>query len=308
VVYVFLCSALDARLVPVDGRRPFSRYASARRFRYLSLTGGAPRLPLKHTGESAVPYSLLPGSGNLPGETSLPAGRSFAGYSIGILCIDAWYPYLPGNVVNASTYNFPVLIKTLKGVSVEQIVRGDPKILNLVCEAGTELIEQGVRAIAGACGSFANFQKQAAAAFKIPTFMSSMLQVPLILQSLRPDQKLGVIAFSHGALTQKVFDQCEIDDPSRLLITDAKDLSQFQRLGACEGSLDLQLMERELVGRVRDFVARHPEIGALLLQCSDMPPFAAAIQNEVHLPVFDMITLINWIHDAVVRRPYRGFI
>ncbi len=253
-------------------------------------------------------YSFFPGPGQPPGEIQMPKGQAIAGYSIGILCIDVWYPYMPGNVVNASTYNFPVLIKILKGVSIEQIIRGDPKILDLVFQAGNELIEHGVRAIVGACGSFANFQKKAAAVFKVPTFMSSMLQVPMILQSLRPDQKLGVIAFSSSALTPVVFEQCGIENPSRLVITDAKDLSQFQRLLACEGSFNCQIMERELVGRVKSFVAEHPEIGALLLQCSDMPPFAWAIQNEVSLPVFDIITLINWIHDAVVRRPYQGFI
>jgi hypothetical protein len=38
-----------------------------------------------------------------------------------------------------------------------------------------------------------------------------------------------------------------------------------------------------------------------------MPPFSWAVQNATGLPVFDFITLINWIHSAVVQQPYHGF-
>ena len=52
----------------------------------------------------------------------------------------------------------------------------------------------------------------------------------------------------------------------------------------------------------------HPEIGALLLECSDMPPYAKQIQDATGLPVWDYVTLIDWIHSSVVRHSYDGFI
>jgi hypothetical protein len=55
-------------------------------------------------------------------------------------------------------------------------------------------------------------------------------------------------------------------------------------------------------------VKQHPEVGAILLECSDMPPYAWAVQNAVQLPVFDFISLINWVETAVVRRPFGGYI
>ena len=70
----------------------------------------------------------------------------------------------------------------------------------------------------------------------------------------------------------------------------------------------LYKLEQEVVELARQFVSEHPEIAALLLQCSDLPPYAWAIQKELKLPVFDMTTLINWLYNAVVRRPFRGII
>lgn len=40
-------------------------------------------------------------------------GQFWGGYTIGILAMDIWYPKLPGNVANATTYSFPVLYKRL---------------------------------------------------------------------------------------------------------------------------------------------------------------------------------------------------
>ena len=142
----------------------------------------------------------------------------------------------------------------------------------------------------------------------MPTFLSVMLQAPWILQGLRDDQRLGVMVASRAALTPKVFDQCGIQDPSRLVFAEAMGLPEFQRMGQCRGRFDPARLERELVGLARDFAAQNPDMGAVLLQCSDLPPFAWAIQQALGRPVFDMNSLVEWVHHALIRRPYQGFI
>lgn len=248
------------------------------------------------------------GSGQPDIDISMPNGQAIAGHAIGIIVINIWYPLVPGNVANASTYSYPVLYKILKESSVEQILSGDPALLDMVIEAGKELIQQGARAIVGACGSFANYQKEAAAALNVPTFLSVMIQVPLIIQSLKPEQKLGILAASAAALTPKVFDQCGIKDPSRLAIAEVLNLPEFQNIIQCTGHFNSHKLEQEVVDLMRQFIRENPEIGAILIQCSDLPPYAWAIQNATKLPVFDMNSLMEWIHYSVVRRSYRGFI
>jgi len=242
-----------------------------------------------------------------PDEKLAPGNRAFSGAPIGILVAEASYVMLPGNVANACTYPFPVIYKTLEGVPFERVLAGDPAVAEAVIEGGQILVDSGVRAVVGACGSFANYQRAAAAALNVPVFLSSMLQVPWVLTSLKKEQKLLVLSAVASALTDKVFDQCGISQPERMLIEQAIDVPEFEAMLSPEGFNPAKL-ESSLAAHVRDLVARHPEAGAILLQCSDLPPFARAIQNATGLPVFDMNTLISWVHAAVVRRTYDGII
>ena len=94
-------------------------------------------------------YRYCTGVEQPQGEVIVPQGRAVGGQAVGILVINAWYPMLPGNVANASTYGFPVVYKILKEASVAQILSGDPALLDLVIAGGRELVDQGVGAVVG---------------------------------------------------------------------------------------------------------------------------------------------------------------
>jgi len=235
------------------------------------------------------------------------SGRAFAGAPIGILLVEADYAMLPGNVANASTFDFPVLYKVLKGVTFERIAKADPAVLDVLIEGGESLITSGVRAVVSACGSFANYQRAAAAALSVPTYLSPMLQVPWIQAALRPDQNLLVIAAVSSAITPRVYAECAITDTERLLVEQAIDVPEFKAMLSPEGFNPARL-ESELTSYAHGLVQKYPDAGAIVLQCSDLPPFAWAIQNATGLPVYDMNTLITWVHAAVVRQPYNGII
>jgi hypothetical protein len=250
-------------------------------------------------------YTYFPSQ--LDNDVRIPEGRAIAGTSIGILVLDLGYPYLPGNVANASTYNFPVRFNILKGSTIPQILSHDRSLLDMIVEGGRELIKDGVRAIVGACGYFGYYQKEAAAALDVPVFLSSLLQIPVIKQTLKPDQKVGVICAHYESLSKETLGACGVDDPSDLVIIGAQDLTEFKNIINCTRHYNPAQLERELSELALNLTTDNPEIGALLLECSDMPPFSWAVQNATGLPVFDFITLIKWIHSAVVQQPYHGF-
>jgi hypothetical protein len=235
------------------------------------------------------------------------AEQAIGGCAVGILVLDLRYPLFPGNVANASTWDFPVLYKILKGASKE-ILNGDRSLVDKIIVGGRELEDQGVRAIVGACGYFANYQKETAAALKLPAFMSSLLQVPMILQVLRPEQKIGIVCAWEKGLTPHLYGQVGIEDTSRLVVSGAQNLPEFQNLLNLTGAFNSRRLEAELVDLTKKLVADNPEVGAILIECSDMPPYAHAIQNTVGLPVFDFYTLVNWVQNAVVRKPFAGFL
>ena len=253
-------------------------------------------------------YGYMLGHEQIDSEVTIPSGQHVAGGAVGILTLTLSYPLLPGNVANASTYDFPVLFKILEDTSIPQILGSDHSLLDKVIGGARELERQGVRAVVGACGYFANYQKEAAAALDVPTYLSSLLQIPVISRALKSDQKVGVLCANAAALTPQTLGQCGVDDLSGIVVYGAEDLPEFRNILECTGHFNSRKLELELVGRAREMVGDNPEVGAILLECSDMPPYAWAIQNATRLPVFDYTTLIDWVYRAAVRQPFAGLI
>ena len=229
-----------------------------------------------------------------------------AGIPIGIIAIDLEYPKLPGNVVNASTYDFPVLYEKVS-FEIEALFRGDDEIKEGIVNAAKKLEAEGVRAIIGACGFFAHFQEDVKEAVKVPVYLSSLCQLPSIKVGLKKGQKVAVIAASGESVTDSLLSAVggSMDD---IEVFDVGSMESFAPIRWGKHELDNgRLTEdmRALGARIRE---EHPETGAILLECSDLPPYAWAVQEGSGLPVYDFISLIRWVKQSVSQAPYYGII
>ena len=74
-----------------------------------------------------------------------------------------------------------------------------------------------------------------------------------------------------------------------------------------KGTMDTDLINEETVAKARAIKEEHPDLGAILLECSLMPPYAAAVQQAVGVPVFDFVTLIDYMQAGTHPRRYQGF-
>jgi aspartate/glutamate racemase len=233
--------------------------------------------------------------------------QSWYGESIGILILDATYPCIPGNVGNASTFPFPVRYKVVKEASIERLIKKrDKTLVQPFIDAAIELQEEGVKAITGACGFMALFQREVSDAVDVPVFLSSLLQIPFIYQIKK--QKIGIITADSKSLTPEHFISVGVNKEIPLLIGGMEDQKEFREAILEEkGTLDSDLIESEVVGVAKKLIAENPDIGALVLECSDLPPYAHAIQKEVNLPIFDFTTMIQYVHTALIRKEYQGF-
>ena len=248
-----------------------------------------------------------PGAGDWKGQhLRIPRGQYIAGHAVGIIHLEVWYPLLPGNVVNATTYSFPVRYKGLQGGNQALIHAGDPRAIDLIVEAGRELQREGVRAIAGACGYLGNYQREVASALDVPVFLSSLLQVPAIYRSLKPDQRVGIMCADGPALTSRLLEACGVTSDIPIAVMGLEDQPEFGSILHSRGEFHYDLLEREVVSSAQRLIQESPDVGAILLECSDLPPFAWAIQRAVQRPVFDFITMINWVYHSVAQRPYAG--
>lgn len=240
--------------------------------------------------------------------TVLRGGYNMYGTPIGVLCLESYFPKPPGHIKNASGWRFPIVYKTIKGVTVKRLLREPNTVpLDLFIAAAKELEEEGVRAITGSCGFLALFQRELADAVNIPVFMSSLLQVPLVHRMLRPHQKVGVMTAHKDSLTPAHL-QAVGADQTPICIVGMDTYPEFVEV-IIEGQrneLDLHKLEQEVVAVAVDLVKDNPEVGAIVLECTDMPPYAHRIQEETGLAVFDLSTLTNMVGETVTRHPYRG--
>jgi len=234
--------------------------------------------------------------------------QSWYGESVGILILNAAYPCIPGNVGNATTFGFPVRYKEIREASIDRLLnQRDRSLIEPFIAAARELEAEGVKAITGACGFMALFQREIAAAVSIPVFISSLLQIPFMHQMAGPGRRIGIITANAAALTDVHLKAVGVSPDIPLAIAGMQEKDEFRQAVLEEkGTLDSTLMEQEVVTVARELVAQYADIGAILLECSDLPPFAHAVQAATGRPVFDFITMIRYVHTALVQRPYGG--
>jgi aspartate/glutamate racemase len=244
----------------------------------------------------------------LPVYTVTNRSQSWYGIPIGILILNASYPCIPGNVGNATSFPFPVRYKEVTEASIDGLLnRRDPALIEPFVRGARELEAEGVRAIAGACGFMALFQREIADSVQIPVCMSSLLQIPFIRRILPRGKMIGIITANAGALTDRHFESVGIQDRTGLAIKGMEGSREFREAILEEkGTLDSEAMEQEVIKAAIELTTYNPKIGAILLECSDLPPFAYAVQQAVSLPVFDFNTMIKHVQAALVQHPYQG--
>ena len=234
-------------------------------------------------------------------------GQASYGEAIGILLLDCFTPFIPGDVANATTYSFPVRFQKVEGLTTKRVLGKDPTAFEPLLAAAEELVGQGVRAITGDCGFLAIHQKRLATALEVPVFLSSLLQIPFIFSILGPEQKVGVITADSKSLDESLLEAAGVKSGERLVVRGMEDRENFLKAVIEEtGLLDSDKVKREAVSVASEMVENEQKIRALLLECSCLPPYASAIQKAVELPVFDYVTMINYVHSTLFRDSFEG--
>jgi len=235
-------------------------------------------------------------------------GQVADGYQIGILCAEWNIPFIPGDLNNASTFDFPIRYLAVPGAVGADVLSGnDSSFAEMFVTAARQLEREGVRAITGNCGFMAKYQQAVADKVDVPVLMSSLLQAPMIARMLGAHRKLGVLVANKSSVTDQLLASAGIADPDQIVIEGLDHRAHWNQVILQEsGVLDEDRMCAEVVDTARDLLVRNPVIGAFLLECSDLPPYSAAVHAATGLPVFDWSNFIRYIHDAVAPRSYDG--
>ena len=231
-------------------------------------------------------------------------GKTLYGASVGILMLETRFPRIPGDMGNAETWPFPVLYKVVLGASPRRVVCERAKgLLDEFLAAADELVRLGADGITTTCGFLSLYQREIAAHVGVPVATSSLMQVPFIERVLPLGKRVGVLTVSAAHLSVEHMRAAGADPETPVVGTD--DGSEFSRVMINdEERLDVAAAERDILAAGDRLVASHEGIGAVLLECTNMVPYARALSQRLRLPVFSIYTFVTWFHSGLIPRDF----
>lgn len=240
---------------------------------------------------------------NRPGEVA-HGGKALYGARLGILMLETRFPRIPGDMGNAETWPFPVLYKVVAGASPERVVLERAHgLLDAFREGAAELVRLGADGITSTCGFLSLFQAEIARHARVPVALSSLMQVPWVQSLLPPGRRVGIITISAKSLSADHLRAAGVDPATPVVGTDAG--REFSRaiLGD-ELSLDVATAEQDILEAGDALLAKHPEVGAIVLECTNMAPYARALADHTGRPVYDIYSFVTWFHAGLSPRDF----
>ncbi|QFT31360.1 hypothetical protein FIV00_12780 [Labrenzia sp. THAF82] len=231
-------------------------------------------------------------------------GKTVYGASVGILMLEARFPRIPGDMGNAQSWPFPVLYKVVRGASPERVVRQQAGgLIDAFIDAARELVADGVDGITTNCGFLSLVQDELSKAVPVPVVTSSLQQVSMVNRLMPTGKRAGVLTISGSTLTQAHLDAAGV--PSETPIGTTEGLSEFTRaILDNELTLNVDAARNDNVQAALALKDTHPDLGGIVLECTNMCPYADDIAKATDLPVWSMISFVEWFQSGLSPRRF----
>ncbi len=231
-------------------------------------------------------------------------GKAVYGARVGILMLEARFPRIPGDMGNATTWPFPVLYHVVRGASPERVVtRRAEGMLNAFLDAAEDLVRLGADGITTNCGFLSLFQTEIAQRVQVPVATSSLMQVPFVERLLPLGKRVGIITISARTLTEDHLKAAGVALDTPVIGTETG--CEFSRVIINdELEMDVAAAEEDILHAGETLVKNHANIGAIVLECTNMVPYARALNEFLGLPVFDIYSFITWFQSGLAPRDH----
>ncbi len=229
----------------------------------------------------------------------ISGGKSIYGASVGILMLEARFPRILGDMGNAASWEFPVLYKVVRDASPDRVVRkGGEGTLDAFIDGARELEANGADGITTNCGFLSLFQQELAQAVAVPVLSSSLMQVRAVNAILAPGKRAGILTISQSTLTEAHLAAANVPEGTPIGSTEGGGHFTEAILGDAP-ALDPVAAEADNVEAARKLARDNPELGAIILECTNMTPYAHAIRGATGLPVFSMLGFVSWFQSSL---------
>lgn len=215
---------------------------------------------------------------------------------VGILMLDTGFQRIPGDVGNPDTFGYPVSYKTVKDASAARIVhseRPDSVLVNGFVEAARQLEAEGAIGLISSCGFLSVLQDDVASAVSIPVILSSLSLIP-IMQSSIAHKPVGVITADETQLSADAFSAANIK-PDSVCVAGMQSSRAFTEFifDSPGNGLDKNKLCHDLVDTARKLLNTNPAISMLVLECTNLQPYAATLRYQLNLPVVGIVNAAN---------------
>jgi len=223
--------------------------------------------------------------------------------SLGVLRLDYNYPPAVGDVASPASFGYDVIYRVVPGLTFSTAQSGmmSHDVSKHLESAIAFLEDQGVSAITGDCGFMMSFQKMANKFSTVPTFLSSMVQCPPLCFAMGPEKKILLLTANGEALRKQkdvLLSSLGFNvDFNQFLISGCESVPGFDAVAKGQ-KVNLELVQKGIVDLVKRLTVNSKDIAGILLECTELPPYADAIRYTTGLPVWDAITLADYFISA----------
>jgi hypothetical protein len=207
---------------------------------------------------------------------------------LGVLMLQTRFARPLGDIGHPGSFGMPVRHRVVPGATAARVVRERARdLLPAFVAAGRALVDEGAAALTTSCGFMAVMQRELQAALPVPVWTSSLLLLPQLAH-----RKPGVITIDAPALGAGHFIGVGADP-----LTPVEGITPGSALQRCllgdEATLDAADARAEVVAAGQRLLARHPQLDTLVLECTNLPPYAPALRAATGLAVHDVLTMLH---------------
>ncbi|SCW03433.1 LAFE_0G10308g1_1 [Lachancea fermentati] len=222
---------------------------------------------------------------------------------LGALCLDYTDDIHrpPGDPLNELSFQFPIIHEMVENASLWNVVASEEyteEFLQKFVNACDKLADRGALGIITSCGFLAQVQQRLAARIRIPIVTSSLLQIPFLLNVRHQSEHIGVITFDSSTLGDAHFRGAGVtpEMKERVSVIGCPPDGVLRGIIKNGDPYVHEDLEAEIVNCAEELLKIDPQVKVFLLECTQMPPSAKAIQKSTGLPVYDVVTLIDWFY------------
>jgi hypothetical protein len=222
------------------------------------------------------------------------ASAGAKGRFLGILMLESRFPRPLGDIGHPDSFPFPTRRLIVRGATARTVIQDAAALaasglLDVFMVAARQLEYEGASAITTSCGFLVLFQRELQDAVRVPLVTSSLVMLAPLLQTR---SQVGLLTISSERLGPEHLVAAGVprDRMADVIVQGVAPEGEFA--GVILGDrtrMDAAKAAREVVEAALELKRRAPAMDTVMLECTNLPPFARHIEEATGLRTLSLL-------------------